>query len=347
MMRTKVALVLGMSIGLAGCDVIEDVLARLASLELLGVIPEPGFSDPASPDHGRVRLALGGRDDAGIPIRPIGSDIEVVPDDGSEVEEEDWTEVDGHDQGSFLIVVDGSGSVEAVSSCDGCPTDPQRIRVDAVKQLADELANCGRGEWRMSLLEFGNSWSSPDLGVSTRIVDWTAEVEEVHRGAEQLGSYGGTPLWDAAYDAIGTLGGELEAHWSGEKAGSTLVILSDGADTESSRSVTDVVAKARQEGITIHAVGFGPASDAVEEREAFAIEGLRQLAGETGGFYGYVSTLDELPALARAVAGSACGGYTELYGTFQEPPPSGSAVTGKVRLKSAKKLAVPFRFTAP
>lgn len=339
----------GLTMGLAGCDAVSQLLATLADLDLLGIIPSEGFSDPDSEDYGRVKLALGASDDKQVPVSPPGDLIEVVPEDGQEVEEGDWEEVPGHEEGSFVLLVDGSASMEATDQCLGCPTDPGRLRVEAAKALAKELARCGDTQWRMSLMEFGSNTTSAGMEDIQILADWTTAAAEVASAAETLGSYEGTPLWDGTFEALGALDDDAAGAFSDKdpaEFGRGIVVMSDGADTTSDRLPTAVVERSLALGIPVNTIGFGPASDVGDEIDASAVDDLRRLASETGGYYGYVDSVDDLPALAKAIASAQCGGHTELFATFSEPAASGEEVRGEVRLRDTP-LGVPFGFRAP
>ncbi|HHO53111.1 MAG TPA: VWA domain-containing protein [Deltaproteobacteria bacterium] len=349
MRRSTMVLGLGLALGLAGCDAVSQLLATLADLDLLGIIPAEGFSDPASEDYGKVKLALGASDDQQIPVTPPGDLIEVVPDDGQEVEEGDWEEVPGHAEGSFVLLVDGSASMEATDQCLGCPTDPGRLRVEAAKALAEELARCGDTQWRMALMEFGSNGTSPGMEDTQLLSEWTTDPAEVSSAADTLGSYEGTPLWDGTYEALVALDGDAATSFSEKdptEIGRGIVVMSDGADTTSDRLPTVVVELALEMQIPVNTIGFGPASDVGDEIDASAVDDLRRLASETGGYYGYVDSVDDLPALAKAIASAQCGGHTELFATFSEPAASGEEVRGEIRLKDSP-LGVPFGFRAP
>lgn len=353
-MGRRVGLVIGISMmALGGCEVLTQALAALAEIDLLGVVPAPGFSDPSSPEYGKVKFAIGGRDDLGQALAPVADEIEVTSDDGQDVEETAGDEVEGHTDGSFLFLVDGSGSTEADVTCEGCPTDPNRLRVDATKALAEELGNCGGG-WRMSLMEFGGY---PDNGFTAThvLADWTTDDDAVSTAADALSSYSTTPLWDSLYETLDTLAADAPSTTttSGDSGlastewGRGLVVASDGSDNISVHTLDEVVAKATSLGIPVHAIGFGPASDSDVNPNDLAVQSLQQLAGQTGGTYGFVATVEDLPALTTAIAGAMCGGYTEVEGTFDEPPPTGDTVTGTLRLRSAPSIAVPYLFRAP
>ncbi len=118
---------------LAACELLPALIG--AMLLVLGIAPAQGFSDPDSPEYGRVALAVTGETDDGVPAVVDGDDIEVETEDGEPCDVEDVEETKGHSKGSFVMLVDDSGSTElaTASDCEGCPTDPTRMRVEAVK----------------------------------------------------------------------------------------------------------------------------------------------------------------------------------------------------------------------
>jgi hypothetical protein len=345
-MRAAKIGVVAVAVGVLGaCDLVTAALGFFSQLDLLGVVPAAGFSDPSSADYGKVTFALTGRDDVGAAIAPGLAELEVVDDQGGVVHTDGGEQVPGTEVGTFLLVADGSGSTEADIFCDGCPTDPERIRVEAVKQLADELGRCGG--WQMSLVEFGRD-QYPGRVTNEVLADWTTESEEVVVAADELTSGWSTPLWDAVVEGVDQLDVAHTATWTDkDHAGRGLVIISDGVDTASRRAFDDAVEAARAISLPVHTIGFGPASDSDEDADDAAVEGLRRLAEATGGTYGYVSSVDELPALTTAVAAAMCGGYTTIDGHYDSPPPSGTPVAGFVRLKSQPEFGVPFLFRAP
>ena len=339
--------VLWLSLGLASCEVAEQLLAALSGLELLGVIPAEGFSNPGSPDYGKLRLAIAGEDDAGTLIGPVAEDLEVEGEDGTIVGGTETNEVEGHDIGSFLILADASASTEADPTCPGCPTDPNRLRVDAAKAMARAIGDCS-GDWRIALHDFGSHQPSQGFQVNRVLADWTTEARDVVEAADRLGSYWGTPLWDAVYEAAGALGDDADEQFEGsDDAGRAIVVISDGADTESVRRIGAAVEEANARGVTVHAIGFGPASDLSLDNDRGAVSGLQRLAEGTGGTYGYVGDLQDLPALSESIGAAVCRGYTEVVTTFEEPPESGSIVNARVRSKKNPAIAVPFSFRAP
>lgn len=330
---------------LGACDVVSAALALFSQIDLMGVVPAAGFSDPSSVDFGRVTFAIAGRDDLGAALAPALDELEVVSDDGTVVSRDGGEEVPGTDLGSFQLVADGSGSTEADLYCDGCPTDPQRIRVEAVRALTRDLGTCGA--WRMSLVEFGRE-PYPPPRPNHVVADWTTDGEAVAAAADQLSSGWTTPLWDAVIQAVDAVDTDHSTGFTDrDGAGRGLVIVSDGVDTASSHSFEDAVAAAKAVGLPVHTIGFGPASDSNGAPDDLAVQGLRRLAEETGGTYGYVTEVDDLPNVTAAISAGLCGGYTKIDVVYDDPPPSGTPLTGFVRLKSNPEFGVPFLFRAP
>lgn len=358
---TRTTRILGLaavcSLGLTGCELIDDVIAEVLdinNLSLLGVIPDANFANPSSKKHGRVTMALGATDDKDNPIRPSPTDLVIEDEDGTEIPIEEGEEIPGHDTGSFVLLVDGSASLEQSGpGCEGCPTDAARMRVEAAQILAESLHSCGP-DWRQSLMEFSTDDRSNGFDYTRVLADYTENYKDVWMAADSLGSEGGTPLWDATSEVLASLvddtveqydaNPDIEPH----EYGAGIVVISDGADTGSAVSLTKLIEQAVAEGIPVHTIGLGPASDSYDDYSSntAAIEDLRRLAAETGGYYGYVADAKELPELAKSIADATCGGYTEIYADFPEPKTSGERQWGSVRLKGTP-LKVPFTFTVP
>lgn len=326
--------IIATTIALGGCSLVAALLG-LADMFLLGVIPTAGFSDPSSADHGKAEVALGGEDEGGLPMVPPGRLLEVDSDQ-SDVEVEDSEEVEGHADGSLVLLSDGSGSMSS--------SDPDRFRVDAATQMAAVLSECGP-DWRMALMEFGAGADSGFDETAIR-VDFTTDPSAIAAGAEALTAAGGTPLWDSVVEVLNDL--DVDAKDAFEAgAGRGLVVLSDGEDSGSNTSLEGVISQAQDLGIAVHVVGLGDASDLDDgATNDAAIADLRRLASETGGYFSAVSTAADLPPLAEAVAKAHCGGHTKLTVRFADPPASGEMVTGNVRVRNTD-LQVPYRFVAP
>jgi len=337
-MKLRALALIGSTLALSGCDALSQLLG-LVDVSVLGVIPYEGFSDPASADYGKVLFAIGGRDDAGAWVAPLLDLVEVTSDQ-SEVEVEDSTTHEGHAAGSFVMLLDGSGSLTS--------TDPDRKRVEAVKLLAEELHACGP-DWAIALMEFSNG--SPTNGFSEThvLADFTTDTQSVIAAADGLGASGGTPLWDATHEVLSALDGDASSRFVGGDSGSAgvgLVVMSDGEDSGTTAGTQGVIDRSNSLGIPVNNLGFGPASDLDGSSSRGAVEELREVSAATEGYYGYVGSVDDLPALAEQIAGSFCGGYSGLVVQFEDPPGRGELVTGQVGVKGTD-AQTDYGFVAP
>jgi hypothetical protein len=327
----------------AGCEVVGGI-AQLGGVYALGALPAEGFSIADSEDYGLVRLTVGGYGLSGLPLIPPVSLLDIGSGD-SDIEIESSQDVQGFNSGDLLLLSDGSASLEN-GGCTGCPTDPGRHRVEAVSVLAKSLHGCAAG-WRIGLMEFGPK-STDGFTDTSLLVDYTTETEEVISMSESLASDGGTPLWDSLSESLDSLSSQMDGSgddiW--EPEGKGLVVISDGEDTMSYTTAAQVVALAQGYRIPVNVVALGESSDLSDGYSSNAIGELRRLAKDTGGFYASVGSADELPLLAEAMAGSFCGGYTDVDVRFLAPPASGELVTGSLGFPGSP-IRAPFSFRAP
>ncbi len=344
-MRRELLLLGALTTGVAGCELVSTLLDAISDLSLLGVMPDPDFSEPDSPNNGKVRIAIGAIDDSFVPIQPAANNLRVETGDGEEVPIEEVEEIEGDDFGHFAILVDGSGSVEApVGACDGCPSDPNRIRVEAVQELADSLSACGP-DWNQGLFEFGLYSISSGFDYTYRHTDWTTDADEVVSAANNLGAEGGTFIWDSTWEVLDQL---TKAHdRDGGDGGVGIVVISDGADLGYGRTVDQLIAHANELGVRVHTVGFGNAADGNEFQDRNAVEELSRLAQGTGGYYGFVADVNQLPELGEAIAYAQCGGHSQLVVTWPEEAEEGQEYDGRIVYEENEAIRAPFTFTGP
>jgi Ca-activated chloride channel homolog len=118
--------------------------------------------------------------------------------------------------------------------------------------------------------------------------DFAAEPELLSKGVEKLTIGGGTSVFDAVSFACW----KLAAYPEGSPVAKVLLILSDGEDNSSHRSLKQIVREAETTGVTIYAVST---SDSVRP-ETSADRILDVMAERSGGeafFPGDLHTLDE------------------------------------------------------
>lgn len=111
-----------------------------------------------------------------------------------------------------------------------------------------------------------------DVSVSQ---DFTSDPAMLNQGIEKLANGGGTALFDAIYFASW----KLAAYPEQDRVAKVLLILTDGEDNSSHRSLKQTIAEAEVTGITIYAVST--AEDPEADTDASRI--LRTLAERSGG----------------------------------------------------------------
>jgi Ca-activated chloride channel family protein len=168
----------------------------------------------------------------------------------------------------LLLAVDLSGSMEAEDFTD---QQGQRIdRLSAVKQVLDEFLSRREGD-RVGLLFFG---SAPFIQVpfteDLEVCRTLLQEAEVRMAGPQ------TMLGDA-------IGLAINVFDQSETRERTLILLTDGNDTESQVPPPRAAEIARDKGITIHTVAMGD-PETVGENELDE-QSLQQIADITGGSY--------------------------------------------------------------
>ena len=202
------------------------------------------------------------------------------------------------------MLVDGSGSLENYG-CSSCPTDPDRYRVEAFncyQKLFKSAHRTGRSGFLVLVQKISTGYSYTEV-----LVDYTNETQELIEATDGLDSIGGTPLWDSVYENLNHFQDEVQKYdteYSYQSRGQGLIVVSDGEDTDSLTSTVEVISRAQEMGIPVSIVALGASSDLEEDYSKYAIEELREVAHNTGGFYATVSSVEDLPHLARDVAGS-------------------------------------------
>ena len=124
-----------------------------------------------------------------------------------------------------------------------------------------------------------------DVSVSQ---DFTSDPAMLNEGIEKLSSGGGTALFDAIYFASW----KLAAYPEDDRVAKVLLILTDGEDNSSHRSLKQTIEEAEAAGITIYTVST--AEDPGSETDANKI--LRTLAERSGGasfFPGGLKSLEQ------------------------------------------------------
>ena len=116
--------------------------------------------------------------------------------------------------------------------------------------------------------------------VPRRWTPLTSDHAAIGEALEKIPSRGNTALWDAIATAIRELEGEPRRR--------AIVLLSDGADTDSVRSWKEIVQLVRYSAVPLYVIAFNQfGSEAMRHRDH-----LRYLAAESGGFVVEATTKD-------------------------------------------------------
>ncbi|MCC6333669.1 MAG: VWA domain-containing protein [Myxococcales bacterium] len=241
--------------------------------------------------------------------------------------------VAGSPRGTLLILVDSSGSNEdPEADCTGCPTDPKRKRVEAVKRLVNRLLYEAPG-WRIGVADFGSFMPTNDFVVARMLGGFSSRAPDLASSADNLISLVGTPLFDGLWDVLPVTKADYVTAFGDAGVAATAVrvlVLSDGEDTLSQRKLPEVVAWASDAGVAIDCIGYGSAGDGgVPVLSTKAWHDLRALAFGTGGLVGVV-TSDELPDLLDAVGFTHVRGFDIVDFSLSPAQPVGAALSGDV-----------------
>lgn len=149
--------------------------------------------------------------------------------------------------------------------------------------------------------------------------------------------------------------GEFEEPSASTEVGRYILVLSDGDDRDSIYQTRESVADLAQEhGITIYAIGLGPASASFEDPDLQgdiqieAVRNLAYLAEQTGGIYAAVTNPQALNDLYHALGEALPTGHvSETYSCLPENEDSvdsGDPVEGTLEFGGS---TIPWRVIAP
>jgi hypothetical protein len=331
------------SIGL-GC---EGGLATLLSLFLavLGVNPTAQFGETGQVDFNVVQVTETQDEDGAASDEPATADeeveyeVEVTDPPDCEATVDDVSTDAAEELGTFTILMDSSGSMEReydADVCADCPFDKDRRRVDAAKILIEGILEKSPDS-RIGLFDFG-AGTSGDFEATRELHSYTSDVTSLAKAADLATSEEGTYIYDSTYELLGSMDSDISENFQATPITKALIVITDGEDTHSNRSLDEVIARAKDLEIPVHVVGLGKASEQYFQTggadNADLVEILRRLASETGGFYASVSSPEDLEQLAQTIVIGLTGGYETLSVTLDPVPPSGTLVTGRIRVKS-------------
>ncbi len=148
-----------------------------------------------------------------------------------------------------------------------------------------------------------------------RLTPFTGDTRHLRYAAEGLRAWGATRLYDGIAYAVGSFAGRPDRR--------ALVVLSDGADTDSNLDFEQVLALVELAGVATYPI-------ALRVQDPTTIEALRTLAERTGGRYHAADSVDDLDRIYREIARALRSQYLIAF------EPRGGAVAGADGLRDIR-----------
>ena len=138
--------------------------------------------------------------------------------------------------------------------------------------------------------------------------DFTNDINELKDALERIDSRGSTALYDAVI-------GSLDHLAKGRKDKKVLLVISDGLDNASRRSLENAVREAQRSEAVIYAIGIFSDADLKENRGQMrkARGALTDLTTATGGLAFFPDSADDTEALCTQIAHDIRNQYTLGY----------------------------------
>jgi VWFA-related protein len=162
-----------------------------------------------------------------------------------------------------VLVLDRSASMEEPAD----NKDP-RSKIVALRNAASLFVEMLPKSATTTVLPFGSS-----LGTAK---DFSSDKNALKTDIQAVTTEGETKMLDAACEAIAML---AAAKRPGKNA---IVVMTDGIDNQSRMRPEDVIAKAKEAGVTVHMMLFGK-----EEELQQAMGDMKKIAKETGGTFNH------------------------------------------------------------
>jgi VWFA-related protein len=201
---------------------------------------------------------------------------------------------------SLGLVIDNSGSM--------------RDKVTQVRTAAFTFIKVSNPQDETFVVNFND-----DYYLDT-VRDFTSDINELKDALDRIDSRGSTGLYDAVI-------GSLDHLKKGHKDKKVLLVISDGLDNASRRSLEDAVREAQRSDAVIYAIGIFSDDDLRQNRSQMrkARNALTDLTTATGGLAFFPDSADETEALCTQIAHDIRNQYTLAYS------PSNTARDGRFR----------------
>jgi VWFA-related protein len=135
--------------------------------------------------------------------------------------------------------------------------------------------------------------------------DFTNDIQELKEALERIDSRGSTALYDA-------LIGSLDHAKKGSRDKKVLLVVTDGDDNASRKTLEQTIQEAQQSDTLIYTIGLMSEDTKGRSRRRFQ-NALRQLAEATGGMSFFPQGVEEVEAICTRIAHDIRNQYTLAY----------------------------------
>jgi Ca-activated chloride channel family protein len=148
---------------------------------------------------------------------------------------------------------------------------------------------------------------SDDFYLDT-VHDFTSDIEEMKDALERIDARGSTALYDAVI-------GSLDHLKKGSKDKKVLLVVTDGVDNASRRTLENAVQEAQRSDAVIYAIGLFSDDDLKHNRGEMkkARRALTELSTATGGLAFFPENVDDTQAICAQIAHDIRDQYTLAY----------------------------------
>jgi Ca-activated chloride channel family protein len=138
--------------------------------------------------------------------------------------------------------------------------------------------------------------------------DFTSDPKDLNNALSRIDTRGSTALYDAVI-------GSLDHLKKGHKDKHVLLVVTDGDDDASRKTLADTMKAAEQSNAAIYAIGVFSADDRKNEKKMVrkSTRELKELAEVTGGMAYFPETLDDVKPICEQVARDIRNQYTVGY----------------------------------
>ena len=236
----------------------------------------------------------------GVPLYNLSKQDFRLIEDGHEIE--DFTlwcpNMETRCAISVALVFDASGSMIGAGNSGAIAAG--HTFIDLMDGVIDEAAVL----WFTSVV-------IPKLGM-------TPDRSLLHAAMDSLPANGATAVWDGSYAGL------LEVVNNGVNQCRAVVVLTDGGDNSSTRTVAEIIALANRNRIRVYTVGVGTGINAVE---------LEQIALLTGGKFYQTPNAAEVASIYADIARILYHHFEECLITYERPCKDGKLHAVELQLR--------------